>query len=424
MSGVGFISGVDVRMAFKPAEANTGRVFVRADLPERTVIEAHVSNVAKRSRRTSLRNGSAAVEMVEHVLAALGALQIDNCIVEITGPETPGLDGSSQPVVECLLEAGRTPQDAERKVFRLEEPVYVSDGDATLVAYPDPQGRFLVSYHLDYGPDSPIQTQTLVLEITPDHFIHELAASRTFLLEQEAAELQRQGLGARTTAKDLLIFGPDGVIDNTLRFEDECVRHKILDIVGDMALLNRDFHGHINAYKSGHSLNSRLLRDLTRRIAQQEGQARLGQEPVMDINRITKILPHRYPFLLIDRVIEIEGETRAVGIKNVTYNEPYFQGHWPSRPIMPGVLQVEAMAQLAGVLLSRRLEHTGQLALILSMNNVKIRRPVVPGDQLRIEVETIRMRTRTAHVVGKAMVGDKIASEAHLRFILVDADPA
>jgi len=424
IGGIGYITGADVNLEFKPAEPGAGRVFVRSDLPDPVRLPASVRSLAPRSRRTSLRNGSAGIEMIEHVLAALGGLQIDNCTIEVDAAETPGLDGSSLPIVEALERAGKVAQDVPRKRYEIEKPIYLRDGEAYMVACPaeENDAGLTISYHLDYGERSPIPQQTKTVRLTSGTFARELAGSRTFLLTEEAEELRREGLGKRTTAKDLLIFTADGVMENQLRFPDECVRHKILDLVGDLALLDFDVAGHIHAHKSGHQLNRQLVEKLATQMRRREADRMALREPVIDINKIAKILPHRYPFLLIDKVIEVEGEVRAVGIKNVTYNEPYFQGHWPGRPVMPGVLQVEAIAQLAGVLLSRKLEHTGQLAMILSMDNVKIRRPVLPGDQLRIEVEALKVKTRTADIYGRAMVGDKVACEANMRFVLVDAD--
>ena len=229
------------------------------------------------------------------------------------------------------------------------------------------------------------------------------------------------GFGLHLTARDVLVMGDDGPIENTLRFADEHVRHKMLDLIGDLALLGRRLCGRIVASRSGHDLNHALVERLAGHIQSRE-QVGSG-EPVMDIRKIMRLLPHRYPFLMIDRILEIEGDTRAVGVKNVTINEPFFQGHYPNLPIFPGVMIVEAMAQLSGILLSRRLEHTGKVAVLLSMDRVKMRRPVRPGDQIIIEAEALHARTRTGHCKCQATVSGEIAAEAEIKFMLVDSEP-
>jgi UDP-3-O-[3-hydroxymyristoyl] N-acetylglucosamine deacetylase/3-hydroxyacyl-[acyl-carrier-protein] dehydratase len=258
--------------------------------------------------------------------------------------------------------------------------------------------------------------------VTPDTFCEELASTRTFLLRQEAEQLRAQGLGTRTGPRDLLIFGPDGPIDNVLRFPEEPARHKVLDIVGDLALLGRDIEGHVVAHKSGHRLNAELVRELTRALRRDEPQDEVA--PVLNIQQICRILPHRYPFLLVDRVTELETGRRAVGLKNVTVNEPFFQGHWPARPIMPGVLIVEAMAQLAGLLFSQDPANQKHMSMLLSIDNVKLRRPVTPGDQLVLEAESVRAKLRTFQVKVRALVQGRVAAEAELRFVRVSAEAA
>jgi UDP-3-O-[3-hydroxymyristoyl] N-acetylglucosamine deacetylase/3-hydroxyacyl-[acyl-carrier-protein] dehydratase len=422
--GIGFFQGHDVGLRFRPAAADTGIVFVRSDLPEQPSVPATISHVVPRQRRTTIQNGAATVEMVEHVLAALSGLQIDNCRIEIDAPETPGCDGSSQAFVEALGAAGLVEQDRERETLVIDRSITVQEGSATLTAHPGDGKRLVLAYHLDYGRDNPIGAQSLSLDVSPDTFRQELAPSRTFLLETEANALRQAGIGSRTTEADLLIFGQDGIIGNELRYPDECVRHKMLDMMGDLALLARDIRGHVVAYRSGHHLNAALVRKLVEAMECDAEPRSSAAEPVMDIAAIMKILPHRYPFLLVDRVIEHDPRKRVVALKNVSYNEPFFQGHWPGRPIMPGVLIIEALAQTAGLLISDVADPRLRVAMICTIDDVKIRKPVVPGDQLRLEVTSHRLKNRTADVFGVAKVDDQVVTEARIRFVIVDANGA
>ncbi len=259
--GIGFVQGHDVALRFRPARADTGIVFVRTDLPGRPAVRANIVNVVPRQRRTTVQRGEAVVEMVEHVLAALAGLRVDNCEIEIDAPETPGCDGSSGAFVAAVSAAGTVELDRERPTLVISRPVAVSEGGAVLTARPADEPGYRLSYHLDYG-GTPIGVQSLSLEITPESFAAELAPCRTFLLEAEAQALRRAGIGARAKETDLLIFGPDGPIGNHVLFPDECVRHKILDMVGDLALLEMDIVGHVAADRSGHRLNAMLVRAL------------------------------------------------------------------------------------------------------------------------------------------------------------------
>ncbi|HEX8200007.1 MAG TPA: UDP-3-O-acyl-N-acetylglucosamine deacetylase [Isosphaeraceae bacterium] len=423
--GVGFLHGSDVRMRFRPAAADTGVVFVRADLPGRPEVPAHIRHVVPRRRRTSLERGEATVEMVEHVLAALAGLHIDNCIVELDSVETPGCDGSSRAFVEALAAAGVVAQDRPREVLVIRQPITVREGPAALTAHPG-DGGLVLSYQLDYGRDTPIGCQSLFLEVGPESFVAELAPSRTFLLEAEAVALRQQGIGLRTTEADLLIFGPDGVRGNHLRYPDECVRHKILDMVGDLALAGKDLVGHVVAHRSGHHLNVELVRGLLRAAEGEPTEPVAGADSAagLDIGAIMKILPHRYPFLLVDRVLGLEPGRHVRALKNVSCNEPFFQGHWPGRPTMPGVLIVEALAQAAGILIAQWANPTEHIALIAAIDRVKLRRPVVPGDQLLLDVADLRTKGKVAELRGVARVGDQVAAEAKFRFAVLPAHQA
>jgi UDP-3-O-[3-hydroxymyristoyl] N-acetylglucosamine deacetylase/3-hydroxyacyl-[acyl-carrier-protein] dehydratase len=423
--GVGFFRGADVSLRFHPGEPDTGIVFERCDLPDRPRVPALVANVVHTQRRTTIRRGGAAIEMIEHVMAALAGLQIDNCLVKIDASECPGCDGSSRVFVEALDRAGTIEQNCLRKALSVDHPLCVQDGDAILALYPDRSGRLTLTYHLDYGRNAIIPAQNFCIDLNPESFRDELAASRTFLLEAEAVALRTAGIGVRTTHADLLMFGKDGVIGNQLRYPDECVRHKILDMVGDLALLGLDLHAFVVAHRSGHHTNAMLGRKLVELAGiggcGRDGPIRPREDGALDVEGIMSLLPHRYPFLLVDRVLELEPGRRVVAIKNVSVNEAFFQGHWPALPIMPGVLIVEAIAQAAGVLIASSVERDNRVALITTIDGVKLRRPVAPGDQLRLEITGHRLKKKSASVSGVARVGDAVAAEARLRFIIVDA---
>lgn len=424
LSGRGLFTGEQVTVRFKPAPPDTGIVFVRGDGPAAARIRAHISNVTKRARRTSLRNGTLAVETVEHCLAAAYGMGIDNAEIELDGGEIPGGDGSASSFVDAIKEAGIQAQEAVRKPLIIKETLRVSEGDAELIAVPTQSEGLEILYDLDYGPDERLPRQIHAVHLSEETFCDEIAWARTFLFEEEARQFQAAGLGTHLTHADIIVIGPEGVVNNEFRSPNECVRHKILDLIGDLCLAGRPLRGKIIARKSGHALNHELVRRLLQSIEHQERRERLRRTPEIDARQLHRILPHRYPFLLVDRVVEIEGDRRAVGIKNVSMNEPYFQGHYPAQPIMPGVLIIEAMAQLAGILLSQKLEHTGKVAVLLSMDNVKFRRPVLPGDQLVLEVETLRVKARTGHVRCRALVDDELVSHAEIKFMMVDAEPA
>ncbi len=427
LKGRGLFTGRSCSVRYLPAKPDSGIVFVRTDQPRPIRVAALIDNIAKRARRTALRNGTVAIETVEHCLSACAGLGIDNLEIELNGDELPSFDGSSLPFVEKLQEAGIVEQSVPRKSYRIDEVIRVADGDSELVALPpfDPHCDSLeIMYDLDYGSQGPISRQICTVSVEPDYFAQQIAPARTFVLKQEADALLAGGLGQHLTYADILVFGEDGPIENTLRFPDECCRHKILDLIGDLALFGCPLIGRIHARKSGHSLNHALVRALNEHQAARRAAALVLQTPAMGIHRIQRILPHRYPFLMVDRILRIEGTQRAVGIKNVTINEEFFQGHYPGQPIMPGVLILEAMAQMGGVLLAQELEHKGKVAVLLSMDKVKFRRAVMPGDQLLLTVEAIRIKSRSGHVKTRAEVGTELVAEAIIKFVMADADQA
>jgi UDP-3-O-[3-hydroxymyristoyl] N-acetylglucosamine deacetylase/3-hydroxyacyl-[acyl-carrier-protein] dehydratase len=426
-SGRGLFSGEPATVTLSPASPEAGITFVREQDGKTAAIGAMIQNVLKRPRRTCLKNGTLLVETVEHCMAALAGMGIDNAIVRVSGGrvgELPAGDGSSRPFVELLEEAGVQEQDADLNPLIIRKPEQVSIGDATLAALPGPADRLEIIYDFEAG--EPLGRQVFRYALSSENhadFAKQIAPARTWVFEHEAKELQARGLGTHLTPKDLLVISPTGPVDNAFRFADECARHKVLDLIGDLYLIGRPLRGRLVAHKSGHELNHMLVRKLLQQQENLSREALVHREGALDIRRIQRILPHRYPMLMVDRVLEITGDQKAVGIKNVTFNDIFFQGHYPGTPIMPGVLIVEAMAQLGGLLLSQKLEHTGKLAILLSMDKVKMRHPVVPGDQLLLEAVTVRVKSRTGHVRCKAFVGDKMAAEADIKFMLVDAEP-
>ena len=426
LSGIGLHTGVEVDLKFKPAPINTGINFIRVDVKDSPMIKAtiaHVLDQAKSPRRTSVGNGSVEVHTIEHLMAALWALGIDNIIIEINGLELPGLDGSAKGFIDILKKAGVQSQGAQKNIYQVRSPMWVEKDGATIMVLPDNQ--FRVSYTLNY--EHPLlKAQYISFNIDEATFEKEICSSRTFCLEREVSDLRKKGLGKGANYENTVVVGQKGVINNDVRFEDEFARHKILDLLGDLYLLGYSIKGHIIAVRSGHPLNINLVAKISaQREKLQSGGIKAvyieTDSDILDAVDIQKILPHRYPFLLIDKIIEIEQGKRAVGIKNVTMNEEFFTGHFPGRPVMPGVLIVEAMAQVAGVLMLNKKENVGKMAYFMSLDKAKFRKTVVPGDQLRLEVEVIKLKSKIGQVHTKALVGGQVVSEADLMFALVDA---
>lgn len=426
--GTGLFTGQPVTATLRPAPEGHGISFVRTDLDGSPSIAARVEHVVERPRRTTLQRGETTVEMVEHCMAALAGTAIDNCIVELDGPELPAGDGSAMLFIDAIDSVGIEEQAAARNYLVVDTPITVREGDATVAALPIDTPALELLYALDYGVQHPVGRQVHSATITPDEFRSGIAPARTFSTEQEAQAMRAKGLFAHLTAKDMLVLGPAGPIDNALRFDDEPVRHKVLDLLGDIHLVGRPILGRIVAHKAGHKLNHKLARELIEHARQTEqgrptsGHSQAITQPAMDIRSILRILPHRYPMVLVDRVLEMEPDRRAVGIKNVTINEPFFQGHYPAQPLMPGVLIVEAMCQLAALMLSQKLERIGKVGVLLSMDSVKLRKPVVPGDQLVIEVDALRTSSRYGDVQCRGFVGGDLAAEARVKFMMIDAE--
>jgi UDP-3-O-[3-hydroxymyristoyl] N-acetylglucosamine deacetylase/3-hydroxyacyl-[acyl-carrier-protein] dehydratase len=426
LKGAGIHTANKVRITFKPADIDTGVTFMRTDLAAQPLIRASVEYLlpqASNLRRTSIGRDGVQIHTIEHLLAALSGLGIDNIRVEIDNNELPGLDGSSLGFVEALIEAGIKEQEKERRYYSIKEPIFIEEDGVSIVAVPS--AEFRISYTVSY--DHPLlKVQFLELTINPEAFKSELACARTFCLEEEAIELRQQGLGLGANYENTIVLGKGGVIKNKLRFEDEFIRHKMLDLLGDLYVLGQPLKGHIIAVKSGHAINLKLLR----KIAQQKERYALGgvgidQHPKegtqLDVEMIMKILPHRPPFLFVDKILSLEAGKRAIGVKNLTMDDYFFKGHFPGRPVMPGVLIIEAMAQVGGVMMLSPEENRGKLAYFLAANNIKFRKTVLPGDKLILDVEAGRIKTKTGQVHGKALVDGKLVAEADLMFALVES---
>ncbi len=434
IKGKGLHSGEEVRLTFKPAPADHGVVFRRIDLYGKPEIQPRVDLVTDLFRNTGMASGHASLLTVEHVLSALNGIGVDNVAIELDGAEPPILDGSARPFVDLLKEAEPVELDKERLYLELEEPLSVSEGNRSLVALPYDGLKITCTSTDDRG----IHTQHLSLDIDPDTYCREIGPARTFTIYEDIEELINRGKIRGGSLDSAIVIKGDKILSKEpLRFKDEFVRHKILDIIGDLCLLGIPLKAHIVAVRPGHSLNSKLTAAILdrhngkkpgalakgKKKQKQEMQTYVsGDETALDIRRVMDVLPHRYPFLLIDRVVEIINEDELTALKNVTFNEPYFQGHFPGRPVMPGVLQIEAMAQAAGVLMLRRVASEGKVAFFMSCDKVKFRRTVQPGDQIVIKVKITKIRAnKIAAATCSCEVGGQVVSSANLMFTIMDA---
>ena len=387
--GIGLHSGKLVEMTLRPAPVDTGIVFVRTDLEGHPQVHAVASNITATTRATTLTENGASVTTIEHLMAALAILKIDNCYVEMSAAQPPVGDGSAQAFIDEIQKAGIQEQDGERQVYHVDRAFSHYDGDRSIVVLPYEGFRITFT---SINPHPLLGTQVLDVEDKGDCFLKEVAAARTVAFEEEIAQLRKMGLGLGGNLDNVVVFGKDKVLSK-LRFPDELIRHKILDVIGDMYLLG-PIHAHIICMKSGHAFNDNVSRQIDeyRKLheyhprhqasVQHKSEIRSKAMITLDIQEIQKILPHRYPMLLVDRIIELEPMKRAVGIKNITINEPQFIGHFPGNPIMPGVLLIEAMAQVGGVTLLYPEENRGKIAVFGKIDKVRFRRPIKPGDQL------------------------------------------
>ncbi|MGZ4961726.1 MAG: bifunctional UDP-3-O-[3-hydroxymyristoyl] N-acetylglucosamine deacetylase/3-hydroxyacyl-ACP dehydratase [Limisphaerales bacterium] len=437
-SGIGLHSGNRVNMTFLPAAPNTGIRFRRVDLDGKPEIEARVDYVNTTNRSTSLSKGNAKIHTVEHVLAAFAGRGVDNAIVEIDANEPPIADGSARQYMKMLETAGIQAQSEPRESYGVKEPIMLEMGESTISVFPH-DGLKITCTSADKKSRF---TQFYSLEITPESWERELSHARTFCFFEEIEFLIKNGLIKGGSLENAVVIRDDAILTTEpLRYPDEFVRHKMLDIIGDLSLVGCPIRGHIIAVRPGHSANCELAKQIIAQMrkpletaqtfapppppqkpvaAKSADEAPLIQDgAVLDITQLMKILPHRYPFLMVDKVTKIEGN-RIVGVKNVTVNEPYFQGHFPNHPIMPGVLQLEAIAQVAGILMLKQAENFGKLAYFMAAEEVKWRKPVRPGDSLVIDVELTKSRGKIGKAKGKCLVDGEAVSEAEVTFMLID----
>ena len=416
VAGTGLHTGVETVATFLPAAAGEGIRFRRVDLKEKPEIPARLTEVEALERRTAIGRGEATIHTVEHLLAAVAAHEIDDLTVELSGPEPPILDGSVQPYFDALRQAAPVDVGGQPTVLTVQAPFTVTEGDSSYIVAPAKSFRLTVTIEF---PHPLIGRQAGTFEVTADAFAQELAPARTFGFTGEVDALRAKGLIKGASASNAIVLDDRGgglANGGRLRWPDEFVRHKAADIVGDLALTGARIRAHIIATRPSHTGNVALARALER-TAKRTGR------PAMDIGRIMDILPHRYPFLLVDRIIEVEGNQRIVGIKNVTINESFFQGHFPGHPIMPGVLIIEAMAQVGGMLLMSHFvdqDITDKVVYFMSLDSVKFRRPVLPGDQIRFELEMLQFRGRTCRMKGMAYVDGQVVAEAEMAAIVTD----
>jgi UDP-3-O-[3-hydroxymyristoyl] N-acetylglucosamine deacetylase/3-hydroxyacyl-[acyl-carrier-protein] dehydratase len=410
VAGVGLHLGVGCTLEFQPASSGSGVSFQRRDLAGAAPIPARAEHAVLTERRTQLGEEPNAVHTVEHVLAAVHALELDDLVISMDGPEPPIMDGSAGPFFEALRAAGVMEQPGALRVGRLAAPLRLEDGESVYEAVPAEELELDVT--IDF-PHALIGRQRYTSAVTAERFARELAWARTFGFVQEVEPLRARGLIKGASTQNAVVLDATGVVENALRSPDEFVRHKMMDCVGDLALAGVRLKARIVAHKPSHRGTVLFVRAL---------QASMKQEiQVLGIEEIMKVLPHRYPFLLVDRVLELEPRKRVVGIKNVTINEPFFQGHFPGHPIMPGVLIVEAMAQVGGMLLLGAIpDPESKVVYFTSLNNVKWRRPVKPGDQLRFELDMLQVRGMMCKMQGVAKVDGEVVCEAEMSAMVRD----
>ena len=448
--GVGLHTGVESKITFKPASDNFGIRFKRMDVEGCPEIRADIDHVVDISRGTTIEENGVKIHTVEHALAACVGLGLDNVLIELTEKEPPVMDGSSKDFVEALTKAGIVKQDSPRNYLHIDEAVGYTDAERGVDIHIMPSDQFRITFMIDYESQT-LGTQFTTLDQLEKKFATEIAPARTFCFLSEVEALKEEGLikggnldnavvivdkdidqDEAATLKNLfgikkeISLGANGTLNGKeLRFENEPVRHKALDLIGDLALLGMPIQGHVIASRSGHAANVELVKRIKKvyekKILQQKYQKESSKNFMFDINAILNLLPHRYPFVLVDRIIDITPGEKLTAIKNVTINEPFFHGHFPNQPVMPGVLVLEAMAQAGALLCLNSIDNPMKKNMFFSaLSDSKFRHTIIPGDQLRLEMRLAKFRLGTALLIGKAYVDDKLVAEANLKATVVD----
>ena len=448
--GVGLHTGVESKITFKPAPENFGIRFKRMDVEGCPEIRADIDHVVDISRGTTIEENGVRIHTVEHALAACVGIGLDNVLIELTEKEPPVMDGSSIDFVEALLKAGIVKQESPRNYLHIDEAVGYTDSERGVDIHIMPSDQFRITFMIDYKFRT-LGTQFTTLDEVEKNFAKDIAPARTFCFLSEVETLKENGLikggnldnavvivdkeidqSEADNLKDLfgikrkISLGANGTLNGTkLRYDNEPVRHKALDLIGDLALLGMPLQGHIIASKSGHAANVELVKRIKKvyekKILQQKFQRNLNSDYMFDIYSILNLLPHRYPFVLVDRIVDITPGEKLTAIKNVTINEPFFQGHFANQPVMPGVLVLESMAQAGAFLVLNNLDDPMKKNMFFSaLSDSKFRHPIIPGDQLRLEMSLAKFKLGTALLVGKGYVGDKLVAEGKLKATVVD----
>jgi UDP-3-O-[3-hydroxymyristoyl] N-acetylglucosamine deacetylase/3-hydroxyacyl-[acyl-carrier-protein] dehydratase len=449
IAGAGLHTGNSSTMTFHPALPNTGIIFKRIDLPDSPQVKADIDNVIDISRGTTIAKGGAVVHTVEHVLAAVAGLMIDNLVIDLDANEPPVLDGSALPFVQALKESGIVEQDSPRDYLVIDKTIVYSEEKRGVDIVVFPSDEFRITFLIDYH-NAALATQYTAIYSLKGEFETEFAPARTFCFLSEVETLLQQGLIKGGNLDNAVVFvdrkiedneigrlkklfelnddvkiGANGILNGKeLRFKNEPVRHKALDLLGDLALLGMPLKAHVQAARSGHAANVELVKRIRKEYKKiqitSKYQGKRKGDFILDSQAIAKILPHRYPFLLVDCILDLVPQERVVGLKNVTINEPFFQGHFPDHPIMPGVLILEAMAQVGGILLlNTESNPEDKLVYFTGLDRVKFRKPVRPGDQVRFEVEMLKYRQSMCRMAGKAFVANELVCEAELSAAVV-----
>jgi len=423
LEGTSLHTGEKVTLNLKPAPEGHGFKFRRVDLPDKPFIDADVSKVQTVERATTLAEGSVRVHTVEHVLSALVGMGVDNALIEMDANEPPIGDGSSAPYVELIKKAGVQEQSVPRQIWEIREPIHLEVGDGSLITIV-PSKEFRVSV-TNVGKDGRF-VQYFSTVVNSEIYEKEIAPARTFTFYEDIKPLLDKGLIKGGSLENAVVVRDDEIMSKEpMRFDNEFARHKALDLIGDLMLSGKKFNGHVIAVKPGHGPNTEAAKALQKNYAAMRAMVppvKLPEaEAVLDIKDILKILPHRYPFLLIDRVTGFSSEMKCTAIKNLTMNEEFFQGHFPGHPVMPGVLQLEAMAQTASILIMRMPDNQGKIGYFLSADSVKFRKPVVPGDTLFIDAEITKLRRNIGQAIATCSVNGEIVSSAELKFAVMDA---